>query len=339
MPSNDFHHVIQQALTAYDLPQATVIEQPSRHNHVSVLFHTATETLRCKIYSAIHTEQALLYEHDLLQQLADHHPSFALPLPLRSRHGTTLQYSHYGWLAILPYLPGTLLDPEDLMQCAALGSAIGELHQRLSLLRPVARPGHALFSSFFAFPPAERDPFTLTPTMIGAAETAEADAICAWWRSNALTLDSFLKERYQQLPMQLVHNDLAPYNVLVENRQLCAILDFEFAGLAARAFDLAMALRMTMRVWENPDPWTAAMQLCKGYRHWASLTEQECACMPQLILLRSCMGTLWSLGRGAPIDATRFLQHLEFLRNAAIWLDQHGEQLVALLMRELSGPA
>ena len=51
------------------------------------------------------------------------------------------------------------------------------------------------------------------------------------------------------------------------------------------------------------------------------------------------MGTLWSLGRGAPIDTTRFLQHLEFLRNAAIWLDQHGEQLVALLMRELSGPA
>lgn len=331
--SNDVYNAVRMALHEYNLPQPIQIEPPLQHNHVSMLIHTPHATLRCKMYSTIYSQQAILYEHWLLEQLAAQQPSFTLPLPIKGRDGSTLQSSSIGYLALVPYLPGALLDPTNLEQVMSLGEAVGELHQKLALLDQIARPGTALFNTFFDFPPPERNPFQLQPAMIAAESTAEAQELCAWWRNEALILDNFVKGAYQLLPTQLVHNDLAPYNILTIQNRVSTVLDFEFAGLAPRAFDLAMALRMTMRIWENPDPWTTARHFCAGYREWGWLSIEECAAMPQLMMLRSAMGTLWSLGRNAEIDTKRFLQHLQFLRNASKWLDQNGQRLVEVLVK------
>ena len=47
--------------------------------------------------------------------------------------------------------------------------------------------------------------------------------------------------------------------------RVAAVLDFEFACPAPRALDLAMGLRMTMRVWESGDPWPAARRFLESY--------------------------------------------------------------------------
>lgn len=77
--------------------------------------------------------------------------------------------------------------------------------------------------------------------------------------------------------------------MLVAAGRVSAVLDFEFATSAARALDVAMGLRMTIRVWENPEPWDEARRFCQGYTRWTTLTEAEA--MPWLMRLRALGST------------------------------------------------
>jgi Ser/Thr protein kinase RdoA (MazF antagonist) len=124
--------------------------------------------------------------------------------------------------------------------------------------------------------------------------------------------------------------------VLTVSRQVSAFIDFEFACPAPRGLDIAMALRMTMRIWQQPDPWASAMAFCRGYQRVTRLSEAEVAQLPELFRLRGAMGTLWALGRGTPVDPARILEHLGYLRNAAAWLDQHGSRLADLIAHHLA---
>ena len=56
----------------------------------------------------------------------------------------------------------------------------------------------------------------------------------------------------------------------------------------------------------------------------------------ELFRLRGAMGTLWALGRDAPLNPARLLEHLGHLRNAAAWLDQHGSRLADLVAHHLA---
>jgi Ser/Thr protein kinase RdoA (MazF antagonist) len=323
---------VQAALEAYNLlPPIRVTSLGDTTNNQSFLVQTPNERLRCKLFTPIHPPEALRYELRLLEDLAALPCSFAVPAPRRMRDGAALCTSALGYLVLLPDLPGALLDPTDPGQVESLGAALGELHNALDSLPQTPRPGHALFSAMFRFPPPEWNPLQLEPAMIGAPETPEAYERCAWWRATAAALDAFVQGAYRRLPARLCHNDATPYNVLVQDRRVSAVLDFEFAGLAPRAFDFAMTLRMTMRVWENPDPWESARRLCRGYRRRARLDADSCTVLPQLILLRSTMGILWALGRNEAIPSERFMLHLDYLRNAECWLAQHGDRLASLV--------
>jgi len=123
--------------------------------------------------------------------------------------------------------------------------------------------------------------------------------------------------------------------VLAISGQVSAFIDFEFACPAPRGLDIAMALRMTMRIWEQPTPWASAEAFCRGYQCVACLNAAVVAQFPALFRLRWAMGTLWARGRDAPINPTRMLEHLGCLRNAANWLDQHGSRLAELVAHHL----
>jgi len=121
------------------------------------------------------------------------------------------------------------------------GAALGELHVALARLPVTPRPGRALFQEFFRFPPALRDPL-LTPAQIGAPDTAATRDLFAWWHQEATRLAAFVDGPYCQLPLQLCHNDPAPYNVLARSGQVSGFIDFEFACPAPRGLDIAMTL-------------------------------------------------------------------------------------------------
>jgi Ser/Thr protein kinase RdoA (MazF antagonist) len=115
-----------------------------------------------------------------------------------------------------------------------------------------------------------------------------------------------------------------------------AVLDFEFAAPAARALDVAMGLRMTMQVWENPEPWEAVRRFCRGYIHWMPLTEAEVTALPWLIRLRGAITVLWWLGRmGARGDAGPIPTRIEYMRNFVRWLDRYEQRFVDVVMQEV----
>ncbi len=330
--------ILRATLARYDLPAPPEVEPgavPSVNN-VSLRVRAGDRRLRCKLYNGAHDLAALRYEQALLQALDRAGLPFALPAPLADRQGETLQQTSAGWLTLIPDLPGTNLDPADLAQVESLGAALGALHGALTELPSTPRPGRALFQEFFRFPPPERDPLRLTPAGLGADDTPEARELLVWWRGEAGQLAAFVDGPYRQLPHQLCHNDPAPYNVMTAGSTVTAFIDFEFACPAPRGLDVAMALRMTMRVWEQDNPWTSAEAFCRGYRRSAHLSTAEAQELPTLIRLRSAMGILWALGRGVPVDASRLLEHVGYLRNAVRWLDQHGARLVELAIRTLT---
>jgi Ser/Thr protein kinase RdoA (MazF antagonist) len=325
-------NAIHAALASYELPSPIeILPVLYQRNNSSVIIRTHTGNVRVKIYTEAHSHEALQYEHDLLHGLSDKQLSFTVPAPLKDRNGRTLQHSSLGWLALVSDLPGAELDPTALAEVESLGAALGELHEVLITLPSRRRPGRALFTDFFAFPPPEHNPLYFPPEVLGIAAGSAEGELLAWWHREAAYLNDFVQGPYRELPHQLCHNDPAPYNVLVNNGQVNALLDFEFAGLAPRGLDLVMALRMTMRFWENDDPWAAARHLCRGYARHARMTSAEIEHLGDLFLLRSSMGILWALGRGRPIDSARLLMATGFLQNARRWIDTNGAQLADLV--------
>jgi Ser/Thr protein kinase RdoA (MazF antagonist) len=322
-----------RVLAPYDLAAPVGIAPLVPHglNNALFLVTTGASPLVLKVYKGTHSLASLRYEHRLLARLADRSLPFAIPVPVPARDGATLVRLPGGWAALAPYVDASPLDPMRLDHATWLGAALAVLHHTLAGIPSTRRPGKPLFSALFNYPSPRYPPTRLTPAHFGLAGNPHADALLAWWRAEVATLAAFLLDDYRTLPQQLCHNDPAPANVLVDAGGVVALLDFEFACPAARALDLAMALRMTMRVWENPNPWPAARAVLDAYTDTIPLTVGEATALPLLIRLRSAIPVLWKLGRmQGPDDVQHVLRGITFLQNATTWLAQHGEQLVTL---------
>lgn len=283
--------------------------------------------------NASHADPATIeYEHAVFRHLTRHNLSFAIPKPLSNRDGQVLFRTTQGWAVLRQHIPGSPLNPEDLKEVTAMSAMLGELHVALSQCEISPRPGRQLFQLFFAFPQPAFDPLQLTPTDLGLPNIAEHHERFAWWREEATKLQAFLDTEYPMLPWQLCHNDISPNNTMIAQKRVSGLLDFEFATPAPRAFDVAMALRMTMRVWENPTPWATIRAFFQGYRPWIKLSDQEIDALPMLIRLRSVMALLLTLGRQRNLD--RVPIQIQYCRNNVQWFEQNYKQFLDCVRQE-----
>ena len=314
-------------LADYDLtPPLEVVALPHQDvNNESVGIRTGAGNFVWKTYTSYDDAEAINYEHRLLRWLAAEGLSFAVPAPVSALDGTSLRRGVGAprWAALTAWLPGARLDPANPDHVELLGGAAGELLTILQRYPPMPRPGRPLFQTLFDFPSPSLDPFALTPKGLGLPDTPGNDDLCGWWREEAGRLRAFVAGPYRALPWQLCHNDVTPANVLVEAGRVSAMLDFEFAAPAARALDVAMGLRMTMRVWQDPEPWAAVGRFCRGYARWLPMTEAEARALPWLMRLRGALTVLWWLGRrGRPDDGPIVLDRIGYVRNVVRWLQR-----------------
>ncbi len=288
----------------------------------------------CKVYADIHPTASIHFEHRLLTWLAQAGLSFAVPAPLPTRTGELLPHVGHTRLALTPLLPGNNPDFGRPEHAELFGAALGELHTALQAYPMTPRPGRPLFSSLFSFPPPSRAPLSLTPQQLGLPDAPPYTEMLHWWRDEAAQVAAFVEQMYPTLPQQICHNDVTPANMLIGNGKVQALLDFEFTCPAARALDFAQALRMTTRVWENPEPWEEFRRFCRGYRRWNTLTELEIKALPWLIRLRMVTSALWWLGRmSEPSLVDRVVNSMTYLRQFVGWLEQdrHAQQLVDVI--------
>jgi len=325
-------------LSSYDLtlPIEAVALPHQGVNNESVGIRTGAGAFVWKTYTSYEDAAAIHYEHRLLRWLAAAGLSFAVPAPVPARDGTSLVRGPHRWAALTAWLPGARLDPANPDHVELLGDAAGELLTILQQYPPMPRPGRPLFQTLFGFPSASLDPFALNATDLGLPDTPRTDDLCGWWREESGQLRAFVDGPYRALPWQLCHNDVTPANVLVEAGRVSAMLDFEFAAPTARALDIAMGLRMTMRVWQDPEPWDAVSRFCRGYARWLPVTEAEAQVLPWLMRLRGAITVLWWLGcRGRRSDGLIVLDRIEYLRNVVRWLRRYEWEFVDRVMQEV----
>lgn len=323
--------ILQDLSLAYDLvPPVAQFALPHQGvNNTTIGIRAGNGDFVWKTYIVLHDRASLDYEHRLLRWLARQRLSFSLPLPLPNRDGELITGMADSLGALVQYCPGVLLDPCRDQDVEELGAALGALHQALAIYPQSPRPGRTLFGALFDFPAVSRAPLTLTPQDLGLPPCGAHDTLLGWWRDEAARLQELVEGPYRRLPWQICHNDVTPKNVLVLDAAVRAVLDWEFACPAPRALDLAMSLRMTMRPWENASPWEAATWLCRGYRRWGALCDEEIAMLPWLIRLRCAVVVLWWLGRmTCPDDATPVLRAIDYARNFGHWAEEHGDRLV-----------
>jgi homoserine kinase type II len=244
------------SLAAYELvPPVEIIALPGQgvNNH-NVSVRTGSGDFVVKTYTSNDDPASIHYEHRLLNWLAEAGLSFAVPVPIHTPGSASLCGGPFGWTSLSLRLPGSHLDPHRQDHVELLGAATGELQAALRHYPTTPRPGRPLFSTLFGFPLPFRSPFILAPNHLGLPDAPPYNSLLRWWREEAAQVKAFVEGPYGALPWQVCHNDVTPTNVLVEAGRVTAVLDFEFAAPAARALDVAMGLRMTMRIWEDPEP-------------------------------------------------------------------------------------
>lgn len=330
-------HVSAAMLDAYDLvPPVELYALPEEgKNNQSIGVHTGAGDFILKRYTAYGDTASIHYEHRLLLWLAEANLSFAVPAPVRMRSGETLHVTPNGRRSLAPYLPGARLDPADLLQVESFAAALGELQAALrhypALPRPSLVPLGELRRAHRRIP----DPFAPRSEDLRLPDAPPYSRLFDWWREELALLQTFVDGPYRALPWQVIHNDFTPANTLFHRGGLAAVLDFEFAAPDARALDLAMGLRMTMRVWENPEPWRTVEHFCRGYRRWVRLVEAEAEAIPWLIRLRNAFYATWLMGRALRAgDVRPQLWRIKLMQEFVRWLGAHEQQLVDTLKHE-----
>lgn len=141
------------------------------------------------------------------------------------------------------------------------------------------------------------------------------------------TVDSL----YSSLPQQLLHCDYAPSNILVHEKQITAVLDFEFAGMDLRVLELCVALSWCpVNVLGTGQEWSIINAFGTAYTSRFPLSEEEILALPSIWRLRDAASFVHRMGcymAGLETDATMQdrVQH-SLWREA--WLSAHQEKLV-----------
>lgn len=166
---------------------------------------------------------SMAWEHQLLGRLHAQVPE-ALP-PLRAVDGSTFFLWEGRPVWLVSYASGSTAQPGDRLTVARL---LGRLHAVTIEVAP--RPGHPPLRDL-PVPPVGAYPAAFDPWL----DRIEAA------RSQLLSLiRSVVAER--ELISGITHNDVFPGNVLVENGQVSAFLDWEEADVDWLVWDLASAL-------------------------------------------------------------------------------------------------
>ncbi len=337
-----FEALLNDAIQQYSLiPPVQIITHLSSVNNLNLHIQTANGDFVLKCYPDYQQQTDLDYEHSLLTWLAQQKLCFVLPLPIATIYGSLVGKTTNRLITLTPKFIGEppefrLLDgkqPPTINQSAyALGVALGKLHTALQAYPIQQRPTRTLFQELLNFAKPQYDPLQLSAEQLGFSSNQAHAERWAWWRSEAADLAQFVADDYSHLPRQICHNDYAPPNMLMRDGRVAAILYFEFACPAARALDVAMALRMTMQLDSNPvDPWAVAEHFCQGYAELIKLTPLEIRAMPQLISLRTAIPLIWALSKPtlpSQSSVELAIQRMQYSKN---WLNQQQAQFSQLL--------
>ena len=331
--------MLSQVAAEWSLPEPYRV-RPLAHgtNNAVRLVETPAGSYVLRVYGNHADAGRLRFEHAVLARLQAADLPFGLPVPIPTRSGalyTSIADGADGALlaTLTPFLPGEPPDRADLVQARAGGAALGLLDVALAGIPSTDLDGAVSWRSYGDL--AHCHPLVHDPRAaileLPISENARERLAHSY---DALT--ARIPSLYASLPRQLVHEDYAPDNLLMEGARVTGVLDFEFCARDVRVMDLTVALSW----WPGDrfgtgDEWPILQAVAEGYARHITLTAREAAAIPTLYQLRAYTSLIHRLGRYrqglSPLPAVtdRALAALE----REEWLRENGERLVETVMK------
>ncbi|HVX47333.1 MAG TPA: phosphotransferase [Mycobacteriales bacterium] len=301
-------------------PTATVAPMERGTNNDTRLVVDGDRRYVLRGYRNLTAEQAER-EHRLLRQLSAAGLPFAVPVPIPADGGRTVRLSDAGPIALFGWIPGRRPDPETPQDWERIGAAAGRLQGALAEIDPADAPQD--WRQHVGLPPM--------PDVVRWLEESDVDSELTRWLSTARVPNP-------ALPVQVIHCDLGLSNLLVgPDGAVCAVLDFEVAGADLRANELVALVVQSLDL--GTPGWAERVSaISHGFRRYGELTAAEVQAMPDLFLLRELGSAQWRAGKWrrradpaadphAGLDAV--LDRVRAARDLGIWLDGHGDELIA----------
>ncbi|MBO0778911.1 MAG: phosphotransferase [Ktedonobacteraceae bacterium] len=284
----------------------------------------------------------LRYEAALLEALSNANLPFRLPLPIRTRSGESIAVLEQEMLAcaiLSPFLPGECPDRNDLALVSPTAEALAVLDNALAALPDIVVPGG--FEPLFSYGDLVSG-YMPVPDSLAAVERLPIARDKARQMQNILaSILEAMPNLYTRLPQQLLHLDYCPPNLFVEDRQVTAIFDFEFAGIDLRVMELCVALSWwPVHLMGTGKEWEVIDAFAEAYVDGFPLSIEELRAIPEVLRLRDAGSLIHRMGRyfaGLETDA-RIQERVEHSLWREAWLNSHREMLLQHAMA-WSGPA
>lgn len=259
---------IQQIAKTYRLVVHQTAPVPGGASNTNLLLHTDAGAFVLTVFDN-KTKVEVEIMGRLLQLLELH--QFPTTRLLLTGDGRLTSVYKEKPIIIKSYITGQILDELDEAMLRQAGAAMAQLH---SIPPPDFLPQVNSYG------------FQLFPQVIGQ----QIDEAYESWL--AARYDYFRQQMPADLPRSIIHADLFTDNILFDNRQLKAMIDFEDGCCYFRAFDIGMGIlglcRQGQRV--SLDKGRAFM---RGYRQMQTLEEAEKRLIPFFVNYAATVTSYW----------------------------------------------
>jgi homoserine kinase type II len=307
---------------------ATMSAQQGTNNHTFAVA-SGGQRWALRISSSLRGAQVEA-EHRLLARLRQADLPFGVPEPVPTLDGATWVQTPGGPATLCRWLPGVRPGRRRAAALTPFGRAIGVLDSALA--RVPARDAPMDWPD---------DPLDVHAGQRGIGDLGRALEAAGASRGHlrALTATALsVRARWpglrRSLPAQVIHNDLAWSNTLVDEHsgEVTAVLDFELAGVNVRVADFMVGLLHSGSL-EGPDWPQRATALASGVCSVLELTPAELEALPDLLRCRTLQSLLWRAGRWRRGLATagEVAERLDRLADFEHWLRGHAGELRSVL--------
>lgn len=210
-------------------------------------------------------KQALLKELAVAEQLQQQ--GIATRLPMYTKQGSAYYQQETGWYSLLKLLPGAPLDNMELWRDMSYygytsGQMIGKLHQSLTQFDQTLAANQDFYQEVtsWAVPLVQK---INQQWQLGISD----EFFCRY------ELDV---KAVQTLPVQLIHRDMHPGNIIYCGKQVVGAIDFELSEKNIRIFDPCYYVTGALSMSDSGQEWIGLLSATlKGYHQENPLSDAE----------------------------------------------------------------
>jgi Ser/Thr protein kinase RdoA (MazF antagonist) len=271
-------------------------------------------------------------EHAVIRHAAAH--GIPAPLPLLAPDGESVVFVDGTPWSVYPFVEGRILAGERMPEI--LGTLLARTHLALASY-PISTADIAAGVMGWDTDAALREMATIEAHITQREAAGTADAFDIFAKDAFAALREIIQTapppaRLEWLPRQMIHGDCYPPNILCDPAgEPVALLDWEFASVRPRVWDIARAIAFTfLGVHGEPMDLPAARRCVAAYRAVQPLPEEEIAAGIALYHWRTAHSLFkyrWHDERGPQLTDALAPHELRLNR----WLHAHGGQFAAYL--------